>query len=54
VVGIVGSFLGRLIGGLFGTDSTLTSLDAMGLLMSFIGAVVLLAIVNLVQRGRVR
>ncbi|QQN75469.1 GlsB/YeaQ/YmgE family stress response membrane protein [Croceicoccus sp. YJ47] len=54
VVGIVGSFLGLLIGGLFGAGSTLTSFDLVGLLFSFIGAVVLLAIVNMVQRGRVR
>ncbi|MDT0574862.1 GlsB/YeaQ/YmgE family stress response membrane protein [Croceicoccus sp. F390] len=54
VVGIVGSFLGRIIGGLVGAGSTLTSLDPVGLLMSFIGAVVLLAIVNLIQRGRAR
>ncbi|MCA1748090.1 MAG: GlsB/YeaQ/YmgE family stress response membrane protein [Parasphingopyxis sp.] len=54
VVGIVGSFLGRFIGTLFGVGSTLTEFDPIGLLMSFIGAVVLLAIVNLVQRGRVR
>jgi uncharacterized membrane protein YeaQ/YmgE (transglycosylase-associated protein family) len=54
VVGIVGSFIGRFVGSLVGIAPTLTEFNVMGLLMSFIGAVVLLAIVNLVQRGRVR
>ncbi|MGP1284053.1 MAG: GlsB/YeaQ/YmgE family stress response membrane protein [Parasphingopyxis sp.] len=54
VVGIIGSFLGRFIGGFFGVGATLTSWSPIGLLMSFIGAVVLLMIMNLIQRGRVR
>lgn len=54
VVGIVGSFIGRIIGGLIGVGATLTELSLTGLLMSLIGAIVLLAIVNLIQRGRVR
>jgi uncharacterized membrane protein YeaQ/YmgE (transglycosylase-associated protein family) len=56
VVGIVGAFLGGwLLSPLFGTgtinanDFTLSSL-----LMSFLGAVILLAIVNLVRRGKTR
>ena len=54
VVGIVGSFLGNVLGGLIGVGATLTQLSLPGLLMSLIGAVVLLGIVNLIQRGRVR
>ena len=54
VVGIVGSFIGRLIGSLIGVGATLTEFSVAGLLMSLVGAIVLLAIVNLVQRGRVR
>lgn len=54
VVGIVGSFIGSFVGTLIGVGATLTSFSLPGLLMSFLGAVVLLAIVNMVQRGRVR
>ena len=51
VVGIVGAFLAGLIvnGGSINTD-----INMMSLLWSFLGAVVLLAIVNLVRRGSVR
>ena len=54
VVGIIGSFIGSFIGTLIGVGATLTSFSLPGLLMSFLGAVVLLAIVNMVQRGRAR
>lgn len=54
IVGIVGSFLGKFIGGFFGVGATLTEWSPIGLGMSFIGAVVLLLIMNLIQRGRVR
>ncbi|MFL6593520.1 MAG: GlsB/YeaQ/YmgE family stress response membrane protein [Luteimonas sp.] len=56
IVGIVGSFLGGwLIAPLLGTG-TVNSGDfsIMGLISSLIGAVILLAIVNLFRRGRVR
>ncbi|MEL6238267.1 MAG: GlsB/YeaQ/YmgE family stress response membrane protein [Pseudomonadota bacterium] len=53
VVGIVGSFIGRFIGGFVGIAPTLTSFNLPGLLVSFAGAVVLLGILNLIQRGRV-
>lgn len=51
VVGIVGAFIGGLIftGGSIGEGITLYSF-----LVSLLGAVILLAIVNLVRRGRVR
>ncbi|NNC58608.1 MAG: GlsB/YeaQ/YmgE family stress response membrane protein [Erythrobacter sp.] len=54
VVGVVGSFLGRFIGSLIGVGATLTEFSVPGLLMSLVGAIVLLGIVNLVQRGKVR
>ncbi len=56
VVGIIGAFIGALlIGPLIGTG-TINSGDysLSGLVASFVGAIVLLAIVNLVRRGRVR
>ena len=56
VVGIVGSMLGGwFIAPLLGSG-TVNSNDfsVMGLLSSLIGAVILLAIVNLVRRGTVR
>ncbi len=56
VVGIVGAFLGGwLISPLLGAGTIdQNDFSAAGLFVSFIGAVILLAIVNLVQRGRVR
>ena len=56
VVGIVGAFLGGwLLSPLFGSG-TINSNDftVSSLLVSFLGAVILLAIVNLLRRGRVR
>ena len=52
VVGIVGAMIGGfLLGGPTINDS---GLNLTALVVSFVGAVILLAIVNLVQRGRVR
>ena len=52
VVGIVGALIGGL---LFGGRGLLDApFNAMSLLVSFVGAVVLLAIINLARRGRVR
>ena len=56
VVGIIGALIaGYLIAPLFGTG-TINSNDfsAAGLLVSFLGAAVLLAIVNMFRRGTVR
>ena len=52
IVGIVGAFLAGLVfsGGNINTDP----LDIQNFLVSLVGAIVLLAIVNLVRRGRVR
>ena len=54
IVGIVGSFNGGFIGSLIGIGATLTEFSVPGLLMSLLGAIVLLGIANMVQRGRVR
>jgi uncharacterized membrane protein YeaQ/YmgE (transglycosylase-associated protein family) len=56
VVGIVGALLGgflltSLIGG---APITTGALDVRSLLVSFLGAIILLAIVNLIRRGSVR
>jgi uncharacterized membrane protein YeaQ/YmgE (transglycosylase-associated protein family) len=52
VVGIIGAMIGGFLLGGPTINSNVFNLTA--LLVSFVGAVVLLAIVNLVQRGRVR
>lgn len=51
VVGIVGAFIGGLIFG-GGTINTVISLPSF--LVSLLGAVILLALVNLLRRGTVR
>ena len=55
VVGIVGAFIGGwLIGPLVGAGSINDGFSIMSLVVSLIGAIILLAIVNLFRRGRVR
>ena len=55
VVGIVGAFIGGwLIGPLLGAGSINDGFSIMSLVVSLIGAIILLAIVNLFRRGRVR
>ena len=55
VVGIIGSVLGNLIAGpLLGVSGSVQEFSLTGLIIAIVGAVVLLGIVNLVQRGRVR
>lgn len=56
IVGCVGSILGRFLFGRFlgGGGLRGDAFNPMTLLTAFLGAVVLLAIVNLVRRGRVR
>ena len=55
VVGCIGSRIGNALAGpLFGVSGSVQEFSLTGLIIAFIGAVVLLAIVNLVQRGRVR
>jgi len=52
VVGIVGAALGGLLFGANTINSGVFSLPA--LFVSFVGALILLAILNVVRRGRVR
>jgi uncharacterized membrane protein YeaQ/YmgE (transglycosylase-associated protein family) len=55
VVGCVGSVLGNLIAGpLLGVSGSVQEFSLTGLIIAVVGAVVLLGIANLVQRGRVR
>ncbi len=56
IVGIVGAFLGGWLGGMLGYGSSINSGDfsLTGLLTSLVGAIVLLAIVNLFRRGKPR
>jgi uncharacterized membrane protein YeaQ/YmgE (transglycosylase-associated protein family) len=54
IVGVVGSFLGNIIAGFFGMGASIQTFEPLALLWAFIGAVVLLGIVNLVRRGSVR
>lgn len=54
VVGIIGSVLGNLIMNQFGYGGSIQVFSIQGLIIAVIGAVVLLGIVNMVQRGRVR
>ena len=55
VVGCVGSLIGNAIAGpLFGVSGSVQEFSLTGLIVALVGAVVLLGVVNLVQRGRVR
>lgn len=54
VVGVVGAFVGNIVAGLFGAAASLSTFSATGLLWSFIGAIILLGLINLVRRGSVR
>ena len=55
IVGIIGALLGNVIAGaLFNTQGTIQTFNLTGFIIAVVGAIVLLGIVNLVQRGRVR
>ncbi len=55
VVGCIGSVIGNLIAGpLLGISGSVQEFSLTGLVVAVIGAVVLLGILNLIQRGRVR
>lgn len=55
VVGCVGSVIGNLLAGpLLGVQGSVQEFSLTGLIIAFIGAVVLLGIVNLVQRKSIR
>lgn len=55
VVGIVGAFLaGWLLAPLFGISSINEGISIPAILISLLGAIILLGIINLVRRGSVR
>jgi uncharacterized membrane protein YeaQ/YmgE (transglycosylase-associated protein family) len=54
VVGIVGSFIGNGVFAFFGGGSIGNITDIGALIAAFIGAVILLGLLNFVQRGRLR
>jgi uncharacterized membrane protein YeaQ/YmgE (transglycosylase-associated protein family) len=54
IVGCVGSVIGNLIANQFGIVGSVKEFSLTGLIIAFVGAVVLLGIVNLVKRGSVR
>ena len=54
VVGCVGSVIGNALSQNFGYAGSVREFSLTGLIIAFIGAVILLAIVNLIQRGRMR
>lgn len=54
IAGCVGSVVGNLIANQFGLVGSVQEFSFMGLVIAFAGAVVVLAILNLIQRGRVR
>ena len=54
VVGCVGSVVGNVLADQFGISGSVQEFSLTGLIVAFVGAVILLGIVNLIQRGRVR
>jgi uncharacterized membrane protein YeaQ/YmgE (transglycosylase-associated protein family) len=57
IVGIIGAMIGGwLLAPMFNASATINQEDFSGsaLVVSFLGAVILLAIVNLLRRGRIR
>jgi uncharacterized membrane protein YeaQ/YmgE (transglycosylase-associated protein family) len=51
IIGVVGSFIGSLVSQLFtGADQSFLAFSWMGLFWSFLGAVILVAILNAVRR----
>jgi uncharacterized membrane protein YeaQ/YmgE (transglycosylase-associated protein family) len=54
IAGCVGSVVGNLIANQFGIVGSVQQFSITGLVVAFVGAIIVLAILNLVQRGRVR
>ncbi|HSG34675.1 MAG TPA: GlsB/YeaQ/YmgE family stress response membrane protein [Sphingomonadaceae bacterium] len=54
VVGCVGSVVGNLVANQFGIVGSVQEFSITGLLVAVVGAVILLGVLNLIQRGRVR
>mgnify|MGYP003491852774 FL=1 len=54
VAGCVGSVVGNLIAKQFGVVGSVQQFSITGLLVAVVGAIIVLGILNLVQRGKVR
>ena len=55
IVGIIGALLGNaVLAPLLGFGGSIQTFNLGGLIIAILGAIILLAIVNLIQRGRVR
>ena len=54
IVGCIGSVVGNLIANQFGIVGSVKEFSITGLIIAVVGAVILLGILNLIQRGRVR
>ncbi|WP_305097505.1 GlsB/YeaQ/YmgE family stress response membrane protein [Croceibacterium aestuarii] len=55
IVGIIGALLGNLLAGwIFNVEGTIQTFNLTGFIIAIVGAIVLLGIVNLFQRGSVR
>ena len=55
VVGCIGSVIGNMVvGPMLGINSSVQEFSLTGLVVAVLGAVILLGIANLIQRGRVR
>jgi uncharacterized membrane protein YeaQ/YmgE (transglycosylase-associated protein family) len=55
LVGCIGSLMGNALSGpLLGIQGSVRSFSLTGLLIAFVGAVILLGLLNLLQRNRVR
>jgi uncharacterized membrane protein YeaQ/YmgE (transglycosylase-associated protein family) len=54
VAGCVGSVVGNLVANRFGIVGSVQQFSLTGLVVAVIGAIIVLGILNLIQRGRVR
>ncbi len=54
IAGCVGSVVGNLVANQFGITGSVKQFSFTGLIVAFVGAVIVLGVMNLVQRGRVR
>lgn len=55
VVGCIGSLIGNAVAGpLLGISGSVQEFSLTGLIVAFVGAVILLGIVNLIQRRKIR
>lgn len=54
LVGCIGSVIGNAVSRQFGLVGSVQEFSVTGLVIAFLGAVILLAVVNLIQRGTMR